>query len=60
MRYFSPSALRASASSIAAVAVISLIGWSFESYTGYLHQQSRGTTAAIHTSTTGDAGSRHV
>jgi hypothetical protein len=60
MRYFTPSALRASVSSIAAVAVISLFGWSFESYTGYLHQQSRGATAAFHTSTTGDVESRQV
>jgi hypothetical protein len=59
MRYFTPSALRASVSSIAAVTVISLIGLSFESYTAYLHQQSQATTTAVYMAPAGDGETRN-
>jgi hypothetical protein len=59
MRYFNPSALRASVSSVAAVTVISLIAYSFESYTAYLHARSAGTTAAVYAPASSDHSSRN-
>lgn len=60
MRTFNSSALRTSVCSVAAVAVISLIAWSFESYRNHLWESTNGTTASIHVLTTSDADSRNA
>jgi hypothetical protein len=58
MRNFSHSAMRSSVCSAAAVAVISLIAWSFESYTDYL-QRTNGPTATYQAQTSSDLVTRH-
>jgi hypothetical protein len=53
MRNSNSSALRSSVSSVLAVAVISAIAWSFDSYTSYLFQRANGTPASVHAATPG-------
>jgi hypothetical protein len=50
MRNSNSSALRSSVSSVLAVAVISAIAWSFDSYTSYLFQRANGPSASVYAS----------